>query len=518
MSVSFWNDSVSAASFPRLSQNLQTQVCVIGGGIAGLATAYLLQRSGKKVCLIEAQEIGSGQTGFTTAQWSPVLERRYYELEALHGKEGAKLVAESHTVAIETIQSIIQNEGIDCDLKRIDGYLFSGKKDGHGLLKRELEAVHRAGLLDTYDLASVPGVNFESPALCFPNQLQLHPLKLLNGLAHCFIRDGGQIYSRTPVTEVQSEKQKHTVITESGFKVECEAVVVATNSPIHDRFAIHTKQAPYRTYVVGFEIPKNSIPNALFWDTEDPYHYVRTQPHPENPDLDLLFIGGEDHKTGQEKHPEKAYQRLIEWSCEHFPDLKSPVYQWSGQVMESMDGLAFLGHHSADEDSVFVITGDTGNGMTHSVIGALLIRDQIFGFENRWEALYRPARKKLSALGSFLKENMNVMAQYSDWLEPGEVTRLEEIKPGEGAIFRHGAHLIAVYRDKIGEYRMYSAACPHLKGVVQWNSAEKSWDCPCHGSRFDAYGKVIEGPACSDLERLGVEQVRANSFASGAPS
>jgi glycine/D-amino acid oxidase-like deaminating enzyme/nitrite reductase/ring-hydroxylating ferredoxin subunit len=503
MSISFWSNTARGDSHfsPLLANDTQVDVCVVGGGLAGIATAYLLQKSGKRVCVIESKEIGRGQTERTTAHFTTALDTRYDELERLHGKEGARLAAESHRAALALIEEIVKDEKIGCDFKIVDGYLFFTNKNADAECARELAAAHRAGLEEVYSVLAVPNFSFHSgPALCFPNQIELHPLKLLRALAEKFRAAGGVIYENTPVIEVKGGGQAH-VVTQDGNKIWCKAIVVATHSPINDIFAIHTKQSPYRSYVIAARVPKNSIPSGIYWDNEDPYHYLRLQPDPSaQATHEILMIGGEDHKTGQNELPEACYLRLENWARIRFPMIEAITDHWSGQVMEPVDGLAFLGHNPLDRNNIYVITGHSGNGMTYSMIASQLIRDQIFGHANAWEALYDPSRINLRALGTFMQENANVAAQYADWVKAGDYESTDQIPNGEGAIIREGAHLIAAYRDAIGQLNTCSATCPHLGGVVRWNSAEKSFDCPCHGSRFDAKGNVIEGPSASSLK------------------
>jgi Rieske Fe-S protein len=290
--------------------------------------------------------------------------------------------------------------------------------------------------------------------------------------------------------------------------VTATAVVVATNTPVNDRFAIHTKQAAYRTYVIGVHVPRDSVPKALYWDTAQeaslangfgpiPYHYLRLQNV--SPVQDLLIVGGEDHKTGQADDPEARWNRLEAWTRERFPMATDVTYRWSGQVMEPVDGLAFIGRNPADEPNIYVATGDSGNGMTHGTIAGILLTDLILGRENPWATLYDPARKSLRALGDFAKENLNVAAQYVDWAAAGEVKSAAEIAPGTGGVIRRGLKKVAIYRDEQKSLHEFSAICPHLGCIVAWNSAEKTWDCPCHGSRFDKLGTVINGPALANL-------------------
>ncbi|MBC7419213.1 MAG: FAD-dependent oxidoreductase [Bdellovibrio sp.] len=496
--LSLWLDTADMPKFSKLTEDLHVDICVIGGGIGGLTTAYLLMKEGKKVALLESFELASGQTGKTTAHFSNALDDRYYELEKYHGQEGARLAAQSHSAAIDAVEKIVSDLKVNCDFERINGYLFAKDDDRKDILQKELEAVHRAGL-EVQFLQKAPLSSFDSgPCLRFSNQVQLHPLKYLKAITDAFTRGGGEIYTHTHVSEVKSGTIPQ-VITQDGFTVRCDSLVVATNTPINDLFAIHTKQAAYRSYVIGFKILKDSVPKALYWDTLDPYHYVRVE---SGQTEDILVVGGEDHKTGQEDHPELCFTRLEKWARAHFTNISGTAYQWSGQVMEPVDGLGFLGHNPLDRDNVYVITGDSGNGMTHCTIGALLITDQIMKRKNAWEDLYNPGRVSLRATAEYLKENRNVAAQYGDWFSAKPKPDVHSLHRDEGVVFRDGFKMVAAYKNKAGTVEFMSAACTHLGGVVHWNSVEKSWDCPCHGARYSCHGKVMEGPATQDLKPL----------------
>jgi Rieske Fe-S protein len=345
-----------------------------------------------------------------------------------------------------------------------------------------------------------PITSFDTgPCLRFPRQAQFHPLKYLTALVKAIRRDGGFVFTNTRAVEVQGGSPP-LVQTKNGQTVTAASVAVATNSPFIDVVSVHTKQHAYRTYVIGVEMSRDSVPAGLYWDTLDPYHYVRVHE-------DLLIIGGEDHKTGQEENPSKHFRRLERWGRKRF-DLGDVKFRWSGQVMETIDGLAFIGKDPGGLENVYIATGDSGMGMTHGTIAALLLNDLIAGRDNAWAAVYDPARKPLRALKNYVKENLNMAAQYTDWVTPGDVSSIEQIPVAEGAVIRDGARKIAVYRDPRGESHQRSAICTHLGCIVGWNSTEKTWDCPCHGSRFDKYGKVLNGPAATDLASVeGVKKI-----------
>ncbi|UYZ62962.1 FAD-dependent oxidoreductase [Hymenobacter weizhouensis] len=493
-------------TFNPLTESLTADVVVVGGGIAGLTTAYLLGREGQRVVVLEDGELASGESGRTTAHLSFALDDRYTTLENLFGKEGARLAAESHQTAVDVIEQIVSREKIDCDFERLDGYLFLPQDGKPKELDDELEAATRAGVPGLRRLPDAGVQGFETgECLVFPNQGQFHILKYLRGLAEAIVRQGGRIYTRTHVQSVRGGRDAH-VVTSDGLEVGADAIVVATNTPMNDRVVMHTKQHPYRTYVVAARVPKGSVTKALYWDTADPYHYIRLQevdagPRGGHADYDLLVVGGEDHKTGQEEDPEERLRCLTEWVHENFPTAGKIEYSWSGQVMEPVDGLAYAGRNPLDDDNVYIITGDSGHGMTHGTLGPMIITDLILGRDNPWAKLYDPARVtvRFESVKEYIKENINVAAEYTDLLTGGDVQTADEIAPGSGAVIGRGPLKVAVYRDPKGQLHECSAVCPHLHCIVHWNSLETSWDCPCHGSRFNAYGKLMNGPANTDL-------------------
>jgi glycine/D-amino acid oxidase-like deaminating enzyme/nitrite reductase/ring-hydroxylating ferredoxin subunit len=479
-----------------LPDHATADVCIVGGGIAGMSTAYHLLRAGRSVIVLDAVAPGSGESARTTAHLSNAIDDRYVEIERIHGEAAAPAVADSHTGAIERIERIVRDEQIVCDFERVDGYLVKSATDTPDLLEQELAAARRAGLdgVELIPHPPLPGV--KEPCLRFPNQAQLHPVKYLSGLMHAIMKRGGRIHTGAHVTHVEGASMAQILI-QGGPIVRANAVVIATNTPINDRVTIHTKQAAYRTYALAAPIPRGSVFKALYWDTADPYHYVRLQPRDD--DTDFLIIGGEDHKTGQADDTELRHARLIDWARTWFPAMGRVDYAWSGQIMESVDGLAFIGRNPGDAPNVYIATGDSGMGMTHGTIAGMVLTDLICGREHGWAALYDPARVRLHAVADFVQENANVAAQYAGWFTQGDTESVAAIAPGEGAVIRQGLEKAAVYRDEAGHLHARSAVCPHLNCLVAWNTKEKTWDCPCHGSRFDCEGRVLNGPANTDL-------------------
>jgi glycine/D-amino acid oxidase-like deaminating enzyme/nitrite reductase/ring-hydroxylating ferredoxin subunit len=507
-STSLWRDTTTAPDTPPLTADASADICIVGAGIAGLTTAFLLAREGRGVLVIDTQGIGAGQTGVTTAHLSNEIDDTYKEIVRLHGPDGARLACDSHRQAIDAIEKICREESIDCAFERVDGFLFLADGQHEDVLDSELEAARLAGA-DVMRLPDAGVTGFHSgPCLRFPNQAQFHPLRYLQGLARAIERRGGRIYSGTRAISAEGGDSAR-VTTAGGQTIQCGSIVVATNSPFNDLVAIHTKQYPYQTYAIGARVPPGAITRALYWDTADPYHYVRLQPTTErhlggdtDDPVDVLIAGGEDHKTAQAKDADERFARLEAWMRERFAAVRDVEWRWSGQVMETMDGLAFIGRNPMDAPNVYIATGDSGMGMTHGTIAGMLLTDLILRRTNPWTALYDPSRTRTGAALEWLGENVNVALQYRAWITGGDVESVDQITPNNGAVIVEGVRKLAVYRDERGDLHRMSAVCPHLGCIVAWNPAASTWDCPCHGSRFDKSGSVINGPAARNLDRV----------------
>lgn len=504
--TSYWLASVQPMSTGKLTRDIETDVVVVGGGIAGVSVAYNLCLSGYKTALVEDGNIGSGETGRTSAHLVSALDDRFYDLEEMYGSESTRIIAESHSRAIDFIEENIEREAIDCDFERVPGYLFLHRNDRHDALILEFEAAKKAGL-DVEELKEIPGVNEQGRSLRFSRQAQFHPLKYVKGLCEAIIERGGEIYTNTHAQEINSDG----IITEEDHRITAKHIVVATNSPVNNKLMLHLRQYPYRTYVVAMHVKKGALPHALWWDTGDPevnadfqpYHYVRVQPYDDQ--YELLIVGGEDHQTGladaTDQGPEMLrYARLEQWARKRFP-VENTIYRWSGQVMETIDALGYIGRNPLDKDNVYVVTGDSGNGLTNASIAAILIPALIEGKDHPWKELYSPSRFKLFTAGKvFVKEVIGGMTDYLK-TRPKDTGRhaLAELHSGEGKIIEMRGRKYAVYKDDRNMLHFVSAECTHLKCVVKWNGDEKTWDCPCHGSRFTFEGKVINGPANDNL-------------------
>jgi glycine/D-amino acid oxidase-like deaminating enzyme/nitrite reductase/ring-hydroxylating ferredoxin subunit len=494
-SKSYWL-SVRGRGFRKLTGNIDVDVGIIGGGITGLTAAYLLKQAGKRVAVLDKHGVGDAETGHTTGHLSMVTDLRLHDIVRNFGEDEARAVWQAGATAIDLIEQITHEHSIDCDFRRVPGFLHAALLKDRGEqdeLQAEAELARRLGFEARY-LSSAPVVR--QPAIRFANQALFHPLKYIKGLAEAVNSDGSAIFGRSEATEVQSEPLSLVV---GKHKVRCQKLIIATHVPLIGEASLpratllQSKLAGYSTYAIAALAPKRSLPAASFWDTDDPYFYLRVNPLPRN---DLLIFGGMDHKTGQHTDPERCFADLERLLLELVPKAKVKK-RWSGQVIESNDGLPFIG---PETDHQFVATGYGGNGLTFGTLAGMMACDWALGRENPWQELFAIERKKLSGAWDYLKENL----AYPYHLVRGFLHQtggddLDSVAKGEGKILKLDGQRCAVYRDPEGALEIRSAICTHMGCVVRWNDAEKSWDCPCHGSRFNPQGGVMAGPAETPL-------------------
>ena len=503
--VSLWMATGGVPQFQPLDEDMYTEVCVIGAGIAGMTTAYLLAQEGCDVIVVDDNDIGGGETQRTTAHLSNVIDDHFFHVIRCRGVQVARQAFQAHSKAIDLIERIATNEGIDCDFRRLDGYLYADAGQPVRSLRKELDACNKIGFpdidwLDDLELGSRNGLK----AIRFPRQAQFHVLKYLSGLARALRSVGGRIFTRSHVTQVKEGRPGEITVEAAGgtHTIKASWVVAATNAPITDYMKVYLKEAAYRTYAVAARVPAAAVEPALYWDLADPYHYIRTQPIAESNEQ-WLIIGGEDHRTGQDKDPPDHLSRLRNYSRKLFPQIEAFECQWSGQVLETPDGLALIGRDPEHKGHILMASGDSGMGMTHGTIGGMLLRDMILGLDNQWQDVFAPSRWPLGALGELVAENLSTFKGYTEYAAPVEkVKELSELEAGEGALIQHKGRQIAAYRDLDGRTHQLSPVCPHMKGPLQWNACEQSWDCPAHGSRFSASGEVIDGPARHNMAEI----------------
>jgi glycine/D-amino acid oxidase-like deaminating enzyme/nitrite reductase/ring-hydroxylating ferredoxin subunit len=491
---SIWERPASLRNFRPLDADSVVDVAVVGGGITGLTTALLLAEAGKRVALLESRHLGAGVTGSTTAHVTEAIDTRYHELESKFGREGAQLVRASSRDAMETIARLAS--GADCGLERLNGYLFTDDEAQIAELDAEFSAAERAGASVERCRAPLP---FPSRAgLCFADQLQLRPLEYLGALVTRLGQTSAKLFEGTAMLDITTRGGLSVIATDNGPTVTTEAVVLATHAPFAN-LTLQLELAQYRSYVVAGRVA--SAPAGLFWDMEDPYHYVR---HVSQGGQSYLVIGGEDHRTGTapEFGDDAPFGDLEAYAARFGVQ---PEARWSAQVVESADGLPFIGKADPNQN-LYVATGFGGNGTTFGTLAAMLISDSILGRDNPYAELYRANRfKPLAALRAVVSENLETAAHLvSGHLKPVSHAPLSELPIGVGRIVSHDGKRLAVYRDQDGGLHAVSAICTHQGCQVAFNPRERSWDCPCHGSRFDLEGRVLDGPATKPLAKQSI--------------
>ena len=493
---SIWRATHQLRRFPALAGDRTTDVAVVGGGISGLTAAVLLARRGTRVVLLERDHIGSGETGSTTSHLTEAVDGRYQTLAKDFGEENAALVAASTRAAIDRMEAFTRETGHDAGFTRVPGYLYAERQQDVEWLANELDAARRAGSPVRWeDRAPLPFATFG--AIRWDNQAQVHATSYLEALLHEAAAHGVRIYEQTRVVGVH-DGAPCQVETDHGV-VSARDVFVAANVPVNNRVLLHTKIAAYRSYAIATEVRAADAPAAgLFWDTDDPYHYTRVQPIAGRT---YLIVGGEDHRTGEETDTDARYERLLAYARQRF-GVEAAKYRWSGQIIEPVDGLPFIGLNTASRH-VYVGTGYAGNGMTFGTLAGMIVSDLILDHVNPYAQLYDATRvKPIAAAYDYVAENAGFPAHLlKDRLTSAGTDErpVESLRPGEGGIFATSEGKVAVCRDRGGVVHSCSAICTHLGCDVGWNHAEQTWDCPCHGSRFSPEGKVINGPAVTDL-------------------
>ena len=494
---SLWRATHQLRRFAPLQGDRQADVAIVGAGVSGLTAAVLLARAGRRVTVIERDHVGSGETGNTTAHLTQAVDARYQTLIKDFGEAQARLVAASNREAIDRIEAFTKETALDCGFARVPGFLYTERPSDLEWLANELDAARRAGCPVRW-VDTVPLPFTTHGAVQWDDQAQVHATAYLEALVHAAVASGVRVYEQTRVVAVH-DGTPCTVETDHGT-ISAADVFVAANVPVNNRVLLHTKVAAYRSYAVATEIPTASAGTlrGLFWDTDDPYHYTRIQ---ETAGRTYLIVGGEDHRTGEDSDTDAHYERLIDYARARF-GISDAKYRWSGQIIEPVDGLPYIGRNTAS-NHVFVATGYAGNGMTFGTLAGMLVSDVMLGRDNPYAELYDATRvKPLASAYDYVTENVPFPAHLvKDRLTSlnAETRPVESLRPGEGAIFSTDEGKAAVCRDREGTIHSCSAICTHLGCDVAWNHAEQSWDCPCHGSRFSPEGRVINGPAVTDL-------------------
>lgn len=481
--------------------------------------AYELLSTGiPKVVIVEDGKIGSGETGRTSGHLSA--DNEYNEFLSMHGLANTAIVAESQQAAINRIGEIVQKHSINCGYEKVPGFMFPGPPPGAKgydiqLLQEVWQAASETKKLDIemVDDGEIPGFQ-TGRTIRYNNQAVFHPTKYLKGLSSVITNQlRGTIYEDTHMNsyeELPGSTGRVKAVMSNGATVTASQLVMATNVPLQ-KLEIIDRLEPFRTYCIALKIANDKLSTsgkpALWWDLADPYHYVRSTEHHE-PGYSLLIVGGEDAKVGQHNDMDQRYERLEKWTRERWVGAGPVEYKWSGQVWDTLDGLGITGKNPGTKN-VYIHTGDNGDGLTYAAIGGIVITDLILGRHNPWASTYDPGRqfsmthlkRALKSLPSYITENLHDQMYYAKWVTRCRKTMsdIEDLVPGEGDVVRDGVHPTAVYKDPQGKIHKMTAVCPHMKGIVAWNSDEKTFDCPIHGSRFTCKGDVINGPAKGNL-------------------
>ena len=501
-------DSAPLPSLPRLERDQRVDTVVVGAGITGLTTAYLLTRAGRSVAVLERDDAVEHDTAHTSAHLSMVTDAWLSELVDRFGRDHAQATWDAGLAAIAQIDAIVRAEEIACDFAWVPGYLH---RPPDGVVAPD--KVHPVGKIVSaerfrdeatlaadlgFDAAFVDQVPFVGgPGVVFEDQARFHPRRYLAGVAKAILASGGHIYRRSGAEEFSDKPRR---VKANGHTITCGEIVLATHTPLMGNTSMasaslfQTKLALYSTYVVGGRAKSGQVPDALFWDTADPYHYLRIEPHR---DYDFVIFGGEDHKTGRADDTNSCYERLERAVTKLVPGIEL-THRWSGQVIETPDGLPYIGDTAPHQ---FAGTGFSGNGLTFGTLSAIMATDRILGRSNPWHELFDTGRTKIrGGAWNYVRENKDYPYYLArDRVAGAEARSLRAVKRGGGKILERDGQQVAASRDSDGSVTMVSAICTHMGCLVDWNEAERTWDCPCHGSRFKTDGAVLAGPAESPL-------------------
>jgi glycine/D-amino acid oxidase-like deaminating enzyme/nitrite reductase/ring-hydroxylating ferredoxin subunit len=495
--TSLWQGNAqSYTTTNRPDKDIVYDVVIVGGGITGITTALLLQEAGKQCLVIEAAEMGFGTTGGTTAHLNTLLDTPYYVIAQNFGEESARYVASATAEALNLIRSNVTRFNIDCGFQEADGYVYAQDEEQEKELEKIRQSSAEAGLDISYTTDIPVAIPFKK-AVRVGGQAKFSPLEYIQGLAKVFEAAGGVILQRCRVTDVKKETTLK-IQTPTGVFSAVD-LIYATHIPPGVNL-LHLRCSPYRSYAMAVTLEDGVYPDDLIYDMYDPYHYYRTQT------IDgqqYLIVGGEDHKTGMEENTDKCFLTLESHIRQHFR-VKEIAYRWSSQYFEPTDGLPYIGYLPGHEDHIYVASGYSGNGMTYGTVSALVLKRLLLKEKNELTKLFDPNRiKPVAGFTNFVTHNTDVIKEYFGKLfSADEISQLAELAPGEGRLVSYHDRKVALYKNEQGKLYALNPSCTHLKCDVKWNQAEKSWDCPCHGTRYSYDGTVVTGPADVDLEGL----------------
>jgi glycine/D-amino acid oxidase-like deaminating enzyme/nitrite reductase/ring-hydroxylating ferredoxin subunit len=500
--ISLWQqgtDDFSNNQERNLSQTFD--VVIAGGGMTGIVTGLLLQKSGKRCLVAEAHTLCFGTTGGTTAHLNTFFDTPYNTIYNDFGEESAKRAATAARQALDLVKENVQTYAIDCGWEEKTGYVYAQNDKQEQELQDMLEASMAAGVSVGFSGTIPVPIEFQK-AIQFPGQAQFHPARYVLALAKAFEEAGGVILQNCRIDKVTEESP--LVIESSMGVLKSDKLIWATHIPPGIN-VLHFRNAPYRSYAMAVTLKGGNYPTDLAYDMYDPYHYYRTQ---EVDGKQYLIAGGEDHKTGHEPNTERCFLNLEAYLRNYF-DIDEVAFKWSSEYFEPSDGIAYIGHLPGASENIYVATGYGGNGMTYSHIAARTLHDLIVRGQSEFADLYNPSRiKPVAGFMEFVKENADVVKEFvSKRINQGKLTDLAGLAPGDATVVKYEGESLAIYKNEEGKLFALNPVCTHAKCIVAWNRAERSWDCPCHGARYDINGNVLTGPARQGLEVISLEEL-----------
>lgn len=499
---SLWQDGLLNFETNSTAPNTAFDVVIVGGGITGITSAFLLQEAGLKCLVCEARTIGFGTTSGTTAHLNTYLDANYYQVERDFGESESKLLFSAAREGIELVERLSNQYGIQSDFEWVDAFLLSQTNDQSQELERIHEASIRAGLNMRW-VSEIPvSIPFDK-AVHMEDQAQIHPTRYLFGLAQRFLERGGTILQNCLVTDVEKANgDELRVKTEQGEFI-ASRLIYATHVPPGVNL-LHFRNAPYKSYAIAVTLEDENYPKSLIYDLYDAYHYIRTQ---EINGKKYLIVGGEDHKTAEDPNPEMRFKNLEAWVRKYFR-VAAVEYKWSSQYFNPTDGLPYIGHLPGNPQNVYVATGFSGNGITLSQVAAITLTEILTSGSSRYEKLFRPSRvKPVAGFSNFVREQADVVSKLlSIPFDGKKIEGISDLAADEGRVVKYEGEKIALYKAPSGELHALDAACSHLYCTVQWNGSEKAWECPCHGSRFGVDGDVLTGPTQKPLKKIPLNQ------------
>lgn len=501
--VSLWQDGMKEYTVANsLEMSKVYDVIIAGGGITGITTALLLQKAGKSCAVLDAHNICFGTTGGTTAHLNTMFDTPYSQISKNFSEDAAKFLAKCAKDAIALIKQHITEYNIDCGFEEAKAFTFSQNAAQSDMLKDMNDSCNEAGVPSVYTNEIPVPIPFEK-AISIDGQAKFNPTQYVYGIAEAFEALDGVIVQHCRVHGVEENEETISVSTEHGH-MHCKQFIYATHIPPGINL-LHMRCAPYRSYAIAVTLKDDKYPEGLAYDLYDPYHYYRTQ---KVNGKNYLIAGGEDHKTAHAENTDACFNKLEAHVRKYF-DVEEVSFKWSSQYFEPADGLPYIGHLPGNPGNVLVATGFGGNGMIYSQVAAMTLRDIIMNKDNEHENIFNPNRiKPIAGFANFVKENADVAKQLvSKWFSHDKINEVAELAPGEGRVVKFEGHTIALYKDDEANLHAVNPVCTHMKCSVAWNSAEKSWDCPCHGARYGIDGKVLTGPADKDLEIVELKEL-----------